>query len=448
MIKLLNLIKNNKVNFIIGLAIVIVTVIAVIVAIINNKKKSVETSAIQEIQEVEETKIADVLDSNIQFDYNKEPTEEAIELNIKKYDNSYNLYYCIKEVGQEVAEKTEETAQEIAEEVPEDEYVLYNGEPISIETNSVLSFKYEKDGVYSKNAYNLQITNIINKGEIKEGATEEELEKGKVDEEEKAKGVQPYYIKINYTANCVTIYKKDDSGNYTVPVKAMVCSTGTATPTKGVYKTLNKYVWKELNGHCWGQYSTRIVGHILFHSVPYSSPRHDDLRYNLYDKLGTRASAGCIRLTVADAKWIYDNCALGTMVEFYSSSNPGPLGKPGAMKISGVAECRNWDPTDPVAGNPWRTWNGKTTTTTVQQPEQQQTVQKPEPTNTKTENNNDNKSQIPSQSDTTNSNTDNNTDENEISDSDKDDNTIKKDEDSSKENDIENTHINDSTGEE
>ena len=49
---------------------------------------------------------------------------------------------------------------------------------------------------------------------------------------------------------------------------------------------------------------------------------------------GTAASMGCVRMTVEDAKWIYDNCKSGTTVEFYSSENPGPLGKPEAMKIT------------------------------------------------------------------------------------------------------------------
>lgn len=162
-----------------------------------------------------------------------------------------------------------------------------------------------------------------------------------------------YYLKVNYKANVVTAYTKDESGNYTVPAKAMLCSTGTATPTSGVYKMSNKYRWHQLNGGVYGQYCSRITGHILFHSVPYKTNSPDTLKYAAYDKLGTKASAGCIRLTVADAMWIYSNCPSGTYVEFYSSSNPGPLGKPTAKKISSNEKCRNWDPTDPIASNPW-----------------------------------------------------------------------------------------------
>lgn len=55
-----------------------------------------------------------------------------------------------------------------------------------------------------------------------------------------------------------------------------------------------------------------------------------------------------------DAKWIYDNCVPGTKVEFYTSSNPGPLGKPTAQKITEDEEVRNWDPTDPDPNNPWK----------------------------------------------------------------------------------------------
>lgn len=69
---------------------------------------------------------------------------------------------------------------------------------------------------------------------------------------------------------------------------------------------------------------------------------------------------GCIRLRVADALWIYNNIPTGTLVEFYSSSDPGPLGKPTAQKISGNEECRNWDPTDPSEGNPWKEYSKKT----------------------------------------------------------------------------------------
>ena len=91
---------------------------------------------------------------------------------------------------------------------------------------------------------------------------------------------------------------------------------------------------KILTGNVCGQYATQIVQGILFHSVPYLRQDKSTLKYEEYDKLGTSASDGCIRLTVEDAKWIYDNCDSGTLVEFYGDTNPGPLGKPTAKKLS------------------------------------------------------------------------------------------------------------------
>ena len=194
--------------------------------------------------------------------------------------------------------------------------------------------------------------------EPEEQENQNTIKEGNGNTNNSTKNKTPYYIKVNYGAQVVTIYQKDSEGNYTVPVKAMVCSTGVATPKSGVYSIPARWEWLRLQGYVWGHYSTQITGNILFHSVPYL--RKGDpasLEYWEYDKLGTYASAGCIRLTLKDAKWIYNNCAKGTKVEFYSDSNPGPLGKPAAKKISSYPDyLRNWDPTDTDGNNPWLTY--------------------------------------------------------------------------------------------
>lgn len=165
----------------------------------------------------------------------------------------------------------------------------------------------------------------------------------------------PYLIKVNRYHNTITVYAKDEMGKYNVPVKAFVCSTGKkGTQTVlGTYNTKAKYRWKALMGDVWGQYATRIVGGILFHSVYYYEYKNPgSLATNEYNKLGSPASHGCIRLTVADAKWIYDNCPVGTTVVIYDDkSSPGPLGKPEAIKLH--ASVR-WDPTDPGKDNPYK----------------------------------------------------------------------------------------------
>lgn len=239
-------------------------------------------------------------------------------------------------------------------------------------------------------------------------------------------GKSEYYIRVNYGANCVNIYTKDDEKNYTVPYKAMICSTGISTPKSGTYQITYKYRWLRLFGDVYGQYSTRIVKNILFHSVPYFKQRADTLEYEEYDKLGTKASAGCIRLTVQDAKWIYDNIPSGTYVEFYSEpDNPGPLGKPKAQKISYNEEYRNWDPTDPDKNNPW---NGGSGIPSITYTDNSNTSNKKNNTNKNSTNTNTNTNQ--NTTNTSNTNTNNNN------------TTIKNDKNNNNENNKENNKVN------
>lgn len=162
----------------------------------------------------------------------------------------------------------------------------------------------------------------------------------------------PYYITVNLTQNIVTVYNTDEAGNYTVAERAFYCSVGEETPI-GTFRTSDKYVWRPLFGDVYGQYATRITGHILFHSVPYLQQDKGTLEYEEYNKLGETASMGCIRLTVEDVKWIYDNCPSGTTVKIYKSDEQEPIAPPKPQKIDLDDPRRDWDPTDPDEANPW-----------------------------------------------------------------------------------------------
>jgi len=154
-----------------------------------------------------------------------------------------------------------------------------------------------------------------------------------------------YLIKVNKTANTVTIYAKDGAKGYTIPVKAFVCSTGDSTPS-GSFSLAYKWRWLCMVDDSYGQWVSQITGNYLFHSVPYWGEKdNNQLDVDEYNKLGTTCSHGCVRLQAADAKFIYDNIPSGTTVTIYSdSSNPGPFGKPTVGKL---AADHTWDPTDP-----------------------------------------------------------------------------------------------------
>ena len=158
-----------------------------------------------------------------------------------------------------------------------------------------------------------------------------------------------YRAEISRTSCVVTIYAKDTSGKWRIPVKAMTCSVGLpATPTpKSTYtypfNTIERIRWGTLMGPSYGQYCTRIVAGILFHSVAGSAPNPYALPAGEYNRLGSPASHGCVRLCVRDAKWIYDNCPLGMQV-IINDNMYLPFDKPATIKIPA---SQNWDPTDP-----------------------------------------------------------------------------------------------------
>lgn len=173
----------------------------------------------------------------------------------------------------------------------------------------------------------------------------------------------PYLIKVNREANCVTIYGLDANGFYSIPVKAMVASTGKNvgdTPL-GNGSITDKYTFHPMVDGTYGQYAVRYMsGGILFHSVPYYTNQKDQLETDQFNLLGSVASLGCVRLCVRDALWIHQNCPEGTDVVVYDDlANPGPLGKPEMIKIPMNSQYAGWDPTDPDPANPWMQYSAK-----------------------------------------------------------------------------------------
>ena len=152
------------------------------------------------------------------------------------------------------------------------------------------------------------------------------------------------------TARCqVTVYAPDDGNGYIIPYRTFICSPGkenSQTPT-GTFKTTRKYRWHALVESTYGQYCTRLGNtSILFHSVPGKTTSIHNITAEEYNKLGAPASHGCIRMTVADCKWIYDHCPSGTVVTV-GDNLPAPFDRPEAEKIP---EGQDWDPTDPEIG--------------------------------------------------------------------------------------------------
>ncbi len=132
------------------------------------------------------------------------------------------------------------------------------------------------------------------------------------------KGMRTYLLEVKVSKQRVYAYTYDENDEYTILVRTMVCSSGTvANPTPfGTYTNTARggrwHYFKEWD--CWAQYAFYISGGIMFHSVLYAQQDESTLSRSSLNNLGRRASHGCIRLSVADAHWIWSNCESHTTV--------------------------------------------------------------------------------------------------------------------------------------
>jgi len=124
----------------------------------------------------------------------------------------------------------------------------------------------------------------------------------------------PYRVEVSIDDQLVRVFQLDE-GQYTL-VQTFTCSTGLHDTTpRGVFldgHPVNRWHFFE-KFNCWAQYSFEVTGDIMFHSVIYSSNNEGSLRSGSLHALGNPASHGCIRLTVDDAKWLFEHCKRGSL---------------------------------------------------------------------------------------------------------------------------------------
>ena len=129
--------------------------------------------------------------------------------------------------------------------------------------------------------------------------------------------VMPYMAYVKRSKSRVYIMGWDGSG-YNTPVQTFKCSCGkksTPTITGTFYATGHAGDWYYMkNSNVWVQYAFQIQGNYFFHSVLFNRKGSKTPTSSSVYALGSNVSHGCIRLSVKDAKWIYDNCPNGMKV--------------------------------------------------------------------------------------------------------------------------------------
>ena len=121
-----------------------------------------------------------------------------------------------------------------------------------------------------------------------------------------------WLILVDTKSNHVGIY--NGRKNNWIEKKYWSCTTGaSATPTvKGSFTVKSKGLAFGSGYTCW--YYTQFYGNYLFHSVLYNPGSKTSIQDG---RLGINASHGCVRLSLSNAKWIYDNIPRGTKVVIY-----------------------------------------------------------------------------------------------------------------------------------
>lgn len=135
------------------------------------------------------------------------------------------------------------------------------------------------------------------------------------------KPLHEYKIVVDISEQRVYAYQwTEKNSNYSKLVKKFKCSTGargTPTPTGTFDETVRLgerwHYFKDFG--CWAQYAIHIdpTGNVMFHSVLFSK-RGGRPTSGSVSALGRRASHGCIRLAVDDAKWMHEHVTNGTTI--------------------------------------------------------------------------------------------------------------------------------------
>ena len=144
-----------------------------------------------------------------------------------------------------------------------------------------------------------------------------------------------YYILLDLRNQIVTVFERDEAGEYTKVVRRFLCSSGRtdvdeadpedeATPTpRGIWKIGGRERFGKFANFSssYARYWVQIVGSIYFHSILFDKRSIDAMDKQAYNDMGNKVSHGCVRLYVEDARWLYYYACPGTTIEI-SASEP------------------------------------------------------------------------------------------------------------------------------
>ncbi len=177
-------------------------------------------------------------------------------------------------------------------------------------------------------------------------------------EPENVRGI--YRLCLNLETGCMTAYEWDaqsekfseNAARHMLFAARNIKTGDFAAP----YDKTSKSAWasSERKDRFY-RYATSFGGKIVFHSPDYDTQGdRNSLIAESYEAIGERGAEDIsdgITLTVADARWIYENCSFESEIKIYTDKNE-QAGAP-ANRIIPIPEEIKWEPTDSSHGTPW-----------------------------------------------------------------------------------------------
>lgn len=139
----------------------------------------------------------------------------------------------------------------------------------------------------------------------------------------------PYYLYVEKGSFTLTIYEKDENGEYSKTYATYrIAHGGNKTPA-GKYTlpdTQGRERWHDFPDGGTVQFATKYEGRLYIHSPLYATSDPTQLWPKYYDGdhgIGLESTGGCLRMVTEAAKFIYENCPEGTVLEIVNGSPKG-----------------------------------------------------------------------------------------------------------------------------
>lgn len=179
-----------------------------------------------------------------------------------------------------------------------------------------------------------------------------------------------YQICVNLATNRIAVYEWNDDEEAFSDKAERYMLFASKNIQEGEYKApyshTDKNAWKESENETrFYRYATELGNKLIFHSADYNIFNDkNSLLVESYSAIGKDLPDGPvvnvskddvlsdgITLTLADAKWIYENCSYECSVKIYS--NPSEDLYEPAYQIISIPDDITWEPTDSSYGTPW-----------------------------------------------------------------------------------------------